>query len=92
METKRCGHCKEIKPMTDFGKRGDDKHCYCKKCYNEYYRLTRQLSGKKSSSKALDDLKKNIREKVELKNFHPLYFNQIFGSVVGNTFIKPKPL
>lgn len=44
VETKRCGRCKEHKPLWEFGKKSDSKdglRCYCKECRKKYNRAHR---------------------------------------------------
>ncbi len=58
METKRCPRCSTEKPLDEFPKHGTKAHCYCKNCFNEYYRNHRHTK-KYGTPYTPDDMKKS---------------------------------
>jgi len=61
MITKRCSHCKKIKPLSEFSKdkRSKDNHqCMCKKCHLELDRIWRKTEKGKTCNKHYQNSKK----------------------------------
>jgi hypothetical protein len=70
METKRCGRCKKILPVSYFNKHTQTKcglHSYCKKCDKEYQKSRRELSPTQAKYYHL-----GRRYKITKENYHGL--------------------
>ena len=64
MEEKRCVTCKEIKPVSEFGKYKDGYQKQCKKCAREYYLRNKNKKKEKTQvTTYLDETELEILDK-----------------------------
>ena len=79
---KQCRDCREVKPLSDFGKKSDAKdgiHYYCKKCVNvrgEMYRKSHAEELSKKSSQYYRQRNKGDRYKVSRRKANSKYYNK----------------
>lgn len=69
-ELKKCSRCKEVKPTTEFTKKGDGLRGYCKGCAHDYYLRTRphQLDVRQQYRSEHPDRIRDSRQRYYYKN------------------------